>query len=90
VTEAFVFTEEPRGERNKGAVRREDSNEDGVREITSRRMVVNLVNVSVSSGTGGRGRRRRVQDGEGERRRGEAAINRRGFGGEVGKGVKGG
>jgi hypothetical protein len=88
--EALVFTEKPRGERDKRTVRREDPNKDGIGEITSRGVTVNLVDVSVSSGTRGRGRRRRVRDREGERRRGEATINWGGFWGEVGERVKGG
>jgi hypothetical protein len=88
--EALVFTEEPRGYRDKRAVRRKNPNEDGVGEVTGRRVAVNLVDVSVSSGTRGRGRRRGVRDGEGETRGNEVMVDQRGFGGEVGKGIKGG
>jgi hypothetical protein len=87
VAEAFVFAEEPRGERDKRAVRREDPNEDGIGKVTSRGIAVNLVDVSVSSGTGGE--RRRARDGEGDGRGSPGSIDWRGLGGEVRKGVKG-
>jgi hypothetical protein len=48
VAKAFVFAKEPRGERDKGAVRRKDSNKDRIGEITSGGITVDLVNVSVS------------------------------------------
>jgi hypothetical protein len=48
VGKGFVFTKEPRGERDKGTVWGKDSNEDRIGEITSGRITVDFVNVSVS------------------------------------------
>jgi hypothetical protein len=93
VAKAFVFAEEPRGKRDERAVRREDSNEDGVREITRGRGAVNFVDVFVSVLTRGKRGLRRSRDGEGEGRGSGVTIvcrwgSLRTFGIEVRKGIK--
>jgi hypothetical protein len=77
VAKALVFAKEPRGERDERAVRGEDSNEDGIREVARGGVAVDVVDVSVSSGIRGRGGRRRARDGKGERRGSEGrAVDR--------------
>jgi hypothetical protein len=64
-----MFTEEPRGDQDKGAVRGEDPNEDWVGQESGRRTSVDFVSILVSSlGRTPRGRGR--QDERNERRRG--------------------
>jgi hypothetical protein len=57
MAEVFMFTEEPRGNRDKGAVRRKDADKDWIRQITDRRSFVDFVDVLVPSLKGAMRRR---------------------------------
>jgi hypothetical protein len=76
MAEALVFAEEPRSERDKWAVWRENPDENGVGEVTSRGEAVNFVDVSVSCLTRERGRGGGSRDGKGERRSSSTGIRR--------------
>jgi hypothetical protein len=47
MAEVFMFTEEPRGNRDKGAVQRKDTDKDWIGQITDRRSFVDFVDILV-------------------------------------------